>query len=126
MFLSILFGVVGERINNAFQSAATDPAFLAAMANPANQQAVAGMQGGGMDLNDTSFIEKLDPALARPFLDGFSSAIDTVFLVGGAVMLVAFALIWFLKEVPLSNKSGLQRQAGDGDADEQPVVVAMH
>ena len=35
-------------------------------------------------------------------------------MVGGFVMLAAFVLVWFLKEVPLSDKSGLQRRRRRG------------
>ncbi|TCO57982.1 MDR family MFS transporter [Actinocrispum wychmicini] len=126
VFLSILFGVVGDRIAAAFASARTDPAFIAAMQNPANAGAVKSIQGGaGLDLNDTTFLAHMDPALSRPILDGFASSLDTVFTVGGIVLLVAFALIWFVKEVPLSNKSGIQRAAAEEDKDAVPAV-AMH
>ncbi|ONI78862.1 MFS transporter [Actinosynnema sp. ALI-1.44] len=108
VFLSILFGIVADRI-----SAARAAAGLPAM--PAG--------AGGIDLNNTEFINALPPRDARPVLDGFASSLDTVFMVGGIVVLVAFALIWFLKEVPLSNKSGLQRVA---ENDEAAPVAAMH
>ncbi|WP_026422867.1 MDR family MFS transporter [Actinokineospora inagensis] len=127
VFLSILFSVVGGRISDAFSSARSDPAFLQALqANPQFAKGLSG--GGGVDLNDTSFINHLDPTLARPILSGFASSLDTVFLVGGAVTLVAFALIWFLKEKPLSNKSGIQRAAeAAAEAGEvAPAAVAMH
>jgi EmrB/QacA subfamily drug resistance transporter len=128
VFLSILFGVVGDRISAAFASARTDPAFIAALQNPANAGAAQSLQGGGgLDLNDTAFINHLDPALSRPILDGFASSLDTVFMVGGIVVLVAFALIWFVKEVPLSNKSGIQRAASEGEQAEEAVpAIAMH
>ncbi|MFD1047631.1 hypothetical protein ACFQ1S_19860, partial [Kibdelosporangium lantanae] len=77
---------------------------------------------GGED--DTSFIAKLPAEQARPILDGFASSLDTVFTIGGFVILIAFALIWFVKEVPLSNKSGIQR-AAEGDQEAVPAV-AMH
>src|SRR5207244_2812659 len=80
---------------------------------------------GGFDLNDTSFISKLPAQEARPILDGFASSLDTVFTIGGIVVLVAFALIWFIKEVPLSNKSGIQRVATEGEQEAVPAV-AMH
>ncbi|WP_424183966.1 MDR family MFS transporter [Actinokineospora sp. G85] len=116
VFLSILFSVVGDRITSAFASVRTDPAFLAAAGqNPQFNP------GTGIDLDNTEFLGTLDPVLARPVLSGFASALDTVFLVGGVVVLVAFALVWFLKEVPLSMKSGIERAA-----DEEPVPVAMH
>ncbi|MEV4311093.1 MDR family MFS transporter [Actinocrispum sp. NPDC049592] len=122
VFLSILFGVVADRIASAFASARTDPAFIAALQNPANAGAAQGLQGGGgLDLNNTEFLNHMDPALARPILQGFASSLDTVFMVGGIVMLVAFALVWFVKEIPLSNKSRVQQQAEEAAA--APVAV---
>lgn len=119
VFLSILFTVVGDRISDAFGSVRTDPAFTEALTQ--NPQFAASLQGG-IDLNNTQFLNGLDPTLARPILTGFSSSLDTVFLVGGVVVLAAFALIWFLKETPLSTKSGLQRIAEE----DAPAPVAVH
>jgi EmrB/QacA subfamily drug resistance transporter len=117
VFLSILFSVLGSRIADAFASVRNDPAFLAALQqNPDFAQSVQG-GGGGLDLNNTEFLNTLDPTLARPILTGFADSVDTVFMVGGFVMLAAFVLIWFLKEVPLSDKSGIQRAADDAAAD---------
>ncbi|GLZ40336.1 MDR family MFS transporter [Actinokineospora sp. NBRC 105648] len=128
VFLSILFSVVGDRIADAFASVRTDPAFLAALQeNPQFAQSLGG--GAGIDLNNTAFLNTLDPTLARPILSGFANSLDTVFLVGSLVTLVAFALIWFLKETPLSDKSGIQRAADEHAATEKaeaPAPVAMH
>jgi hypothetical protein len=135
VFLSILFGVVGDRIGSAFRTAAQGTAFTSALrdpqvlANPANRAVLEAVQhgaagGGGPTLNDTSFLSHIDPRLARPFLEGFSSSMDTVFLVGGLVIAVGFALIWFLKEVPLSTQSGMQRRAADA-AEEQLVPAPV-
>jgi EmrB/QacA subfamily drug resistance transporter len=123
VFLSILFGVVGTKIANAFAAVRTDPAFLAALSH--NQQFAHTLQGGGggLDLNNTEFLNTLDPELARPILTGFAESVDTVFMVGGFVMLVAFVLMWFLKEVPLSDKSGIQRVADDEAAAAAPATV---
>jgi EmrB/QacA subfamily drug resistance transporter len=131
--LSILFGVVGDRIGTAFKSAQTDPSFIAAthdpqvLANPVNAGFLKGLAGGGgnIDLENTSFIQLLDGRLARPLLEGFSSAMDTVFLVGGITTAVAFVLVWFLREVPLSTKSGLQRASEEQNADERPLMPVM-
>jgi hypothetical protein len=127
VFLSILFGVVSDRIAAAFASVRTDPAFLDALrANPEFAASLENGGGAGLDLNDTSFLNHLDPALQRPVLEGFASSIDTVFTVGGIVILVAFALIWFLKEVPLSSKSGIQRAAEERGkaAESAPAAVS--
>jgi EmrB/QacA subfamily drug resistance transporter len=126
VFLSILFSVVGGRIAAAFTSVRTDPAFLAALQqNPDFAQSLRG-GGAGLDLNNTEFLKTLDPTLARPILSGFAESIDTVFMVGGVVMLVAFVLIWFLKEVPLSDKSGIQRAADDEAAAKAAAPATVH
>ncbi|GAB3000454.1 MDR family MFS transporter [Saccharothrix stipae] len=127
VFLSILFSTVGDKIGNALRTAAGTPDFQAALARPENREFAAGLQGGGgFDLDNTEFLTKLDPALARPFLDGFSESIDLVFLVGSVVTLIGFAMIWFLREVPLSNRSGLERVQDASAEDEKPAPIAMH
>jgi EmrB/QacA subfamily drug resistance transporter len=123
VFLSILFSVVVDKIAAAFRSAVQTPAFQAALqANP--QFAKSLQNGSGLDLNDTEFLKTLDPTLARPILVGFAQAADTVFIVGGCVTLVAFVLIWFLKETPLSDKSGIQRAAADKEAAAAAPAIA--
>ena len=52
-------------------------------------------------------------------------------VVGGMITLVAFVLVWFLREVPLSDKSGIQRAAAEkADSAEEPggepIPVAVH
>ena len=122
VFLSILFSLVGGKIAGAFASVRTDPAFLeAASQNPEFAKMLQG--GGGLDLNNTAFLNGLDPTLARPILTGFAESIDTVFMVGGFVTLVAFVLMWFLKETPLSDKSGIQRVADDEAAAAAPAIA---
>jgi hypothetical protein len=65
-------------------------------------------------LDDSSFISKLDPRLARPFLEGFASSIDLVFLLGTAVLLRGVSLVvLFLPEEPLRTVSGLQAREAD-------------
>lgn len=110
VFLSILFSTVGDKIAEGLKAAAQTDAFRAALAqNPEFAKTL--QSGSGVDINNTEFLNHLDPVLAKPFLDGFSSAIDTVFLTGGIVMIAAFVLVWFLREKPLSTRSGLERVA---------------
>ncbi|MFE9743925.1 MDR family MFS transporter [Saccharothrix saharensis] len=127
VFLSILFSTVADKIGSALRTAAGTPDFQAALARPENREFAAGLQSGtGFDLDNTEFLAKLDPVLARPFLDGFSGSIGLVFMVGSLVTLIGFALIWFLREVPLSNRSGLERVQDEKAAGEQPAPIAMH
>jgi hypothetical protein len=121
VFLSILFSVVVDKIAGAFASVRTDPAFLAALEQ--NPQFAESLRTGGLDLNNTEFLNTLDPTLARPVLTGFAESIDTVFMVGGFVTLVAFVMIWFLKEVPLSDKSGIQRADDEEAAAAAPAIA---
>ncbi|MCP2332691.1 MULTISPECIES: DHA2 family efflux MFS transporter permease subunit [Actinoalloteichus] len=124
VFLSVLFSVVGDRITSAFESAARTPEFQRALtdpavqADPANERFLASLEGAGggsagLDLNDTSFLNGLDPRLARPVLEGFASAVGTVFLIGLGVVALAFALSWFLRDVHLSDRSNLEQLAAE-------------
>jgi len=134
VFLSILFSVLPDRIQSAFGKIAPTPEFQAALKNPQSptgnnqanadlihslQQAQAGGGGGGggaiNPLSDSSFIQQLDPQLAKPFLVGFSEAMDLVFLIGSAVMVVAFIVVWFLPHVELRSGSAYQSR-GEQDA----------
>lgn len=90
---SVLFDIVGGRIAAAIDAARATPDFQAALDDPAatsppvDQVLVANMRAGtaDIDLNDTSFLNDLDPRLSAPILEGMSSAISTAFLI------VAFA-----------------------------------
>ncbi|MHB8275793.1 MAG: MDR family MFS transporter [Dermatophilaceae bacterium] len=133
VFLSILFSAVPDRIKTAFAKVAPTPEFQAALKNPRSptgnnqantdlihslQQAQAGGGGGGGALNplsDSSFIQQLDPRLAKPFLIGFSQAMDLVFLIGSAVMVIAFVVVWFLPHVELRSGSAYDSR-GESDA----------
>jgi len=83
-----------------FQAALKDPAVLN---NPVNKPVLDALKGGGNGgvLQDSSFLQTVDPRLARPFLEGFASSIDAVFLTGAFVMIVAFVTTLFIKEIPL-------------------------
>ena len=139
VFLSLLFSQLSGKIGSAIGSAAQDPAFgravEAAAGSPDSTVAALGkgLASGnpavaGQALNDTSFISRLDAVLADPFKIGFSNAMDVVFIVVGAVMLVAFVLVLFFKEVPLRTQSGIQAAQSDRDgetvADESTGIAA--
>jgi len=140
VFLSILFSAVPDRIQTAFAKVAPTPEFQAALRNPQSptgnnrvnadfihslQQARAGGGGGGggavNPLSDSSFIQQLDPRLAKPFLIGFSQAMDLVFLIGSGVMVIAFIVVWFLPHVELRSGSAYDSR---GESDAAGAMVA--
>ena len=125
VFLSILFTVVGTKISEAFRTVAPTPEFRAALADPAvradpaNRVVLDSIRDGGLSgnaggvLQDSSFLQQIDPRLARPFLVGFSEAMDLVFLVAAGVMFLAFVLMLFLEEIPLRTQSGIEARAAE-------------
>lgn len=117
VFMSILFATVGDRIAAAVRSAMASPSYVAALAQ---HPEFAKQLSGGVDVNDTSFLSTLDPTLARPILEGFSSSMSTVFLVGAVVLTIGFGLVWLLKEKPLSEKSAMEQRA-----DEEASALAL-
>ena len=109
VFLSVLFSTVPDNIKDAFTRIVPTPEFQAALKdpavlnNPVNKPVLDALKGGGNGgvLQDSSFLQTVDPRLARPFLEGFASSIDAVFLTGAFVMIVAFVTTLFIKEIPL-------------------------
>ncbi len=119
VFLSILFSTAGEKITSALRAAVPTADFQAALADPANaavaeQLKAAQASGGGAAsgvLQDSSFLNGLDERIAKPFLMGFSEAMDTVFLVGSVVMVVGFLVMLMLPHVELRSGSSYDDRA---------------
>jgi len=122
VFLSILFAKVPEKIATSMQALAPTKDFqtgmaagLQAPAGSVNHTVAAGIQAASQNpaaaatsngvLSDSSFLNHLDPRLAKPFLVGFSDAMDIVFLVGAAVMVVGFLVMLLLPQVELRKGS---------------------
>jgi EmrB/QacA subfamily drug resistance transporter len=97
VFLSVLFNVLPGKIRDAYTGAGIQP--------PAG--------GGNTELNDTSFLKDLPPAIAHPFKEGFSSAITVVFLMALAVMVIGLIVVFFLPEIPLEQRSAQQQRADE-------------
>ncbi|MEU2305814.1 MFS transporter [Streptomyces misionensis] len=126
VFLSVLFSTVGDKIGSAFAAAARTPAFQAALhdpavrANPANAPVLkmvehpgaSGGSGSGV-LDDSSFIQQLDPRLAQPFKEGFTDSMHLVFLCAAAIMVLGLLVAVWTKEVPLRKVSGLEARAAE-------------
>ncbi|MBB2923419.1 EmrB/QacA subfamily drug resistance transporter [Cellulomonas cellasea] len=133
VFLSILFTTVGDNIRDAFARLAGTDDFRAALADPAvvadpaNAPVLEMAQGGGgamPSLDDSSFINALDPRLARPFLDGFAESISSVLLIAAAVMVLGVVLTVLLPELPLRNVSGIQGRLEDEAAADKAAAEA--
>ena len=132
VFLSILFSAASTKIAAAFRAAAATPEFQSALAdptvraNPANAIVLQSLRRGGSAnaggvLQDSSFLQHIDPRLARPFLVGFSNATGEVFLTAAGVMSVAFVVLLFLRELPLRNESGIAALAAERAAETGPA-----
>lgn len=143
VFLSLLFNSLPDKISSAFQSAAGNPAFISAIQTAA-QDPNSPSHGVAMALaqaqtnpaaaasisdslnSDSSFLGTLDPAIARPFQEGYVASTQLVYIIGGIIMVVAFLLVLSMKELPLRTQSALEErlaeQAAEGGAD--PVAEA--
>jgi hypothetical protein len=74
------------------------------------------LPAGSFDLNDTSGLSKLTAEVRHPILVGFSDAMDTVFLVGACVLVLAIVFSTLLKEVPLRTLSGQQARLAESES----------
>jgi len=130
VFLTLVFSSVSGDIADEFQAAAQTPEFQTVvtdpevLANPANAAVIGVIQSGslegaeeaGVSLDDTSFINELHPVLAGPFQEGFADAITGVLFISALITILAFALAWFIPQLPLREKSGLETiRDGDGE-----------
>ncbi|HET8602036.1 MAG TPA: MDR family MFS transporter [Segeticoccus sp.] len=128
IFLSILFSSAGTKIKDALVSALQTPAYQQALRDPALQQhpdsaALAqalqhpqqggGAGGAGGILNDSSVLGHLTDAVAHPFRVGFSQAMDLVFIIGAAVVLIGLIVLCFLPRIELRTQSGLEIAASE-------------
>ena len=128
VFISILFNSLVDNIGSAFKNkqiladitaAAQDPAVLADTNNVEFLQSMAG--GGSSDLGeqlktDSSFLNNLDPRLARPFEVGFADSAVQVFIWASVVIAVAFVLSFFVKAPALRETSASQEAAAQAAA----------
>ncbi|RDG38797.1 MDR family MFS transporter [Streptomyces corynorhini] len=105
-FLSLLFSLAGTRITERLTTAFAEPAFRRITEEPGNARALDGVlrADGTVDLRDSAFLRALDPRAAQPFLEGYVSAMQVVFLTGAAVGLTAFAIAaWRVPDTRLSD-----------------------
>lgn len=101
--LSVSYARAGGAIRAAYAAAGTAPAFRAAAARDPGQAGLlrAASSGSQSALNDTAFLTRLDPVLAQPFRQGFTSALDIAFFTAAAVTAAALVLAVAIRELPL-------------------------
>jgi EmrB/QacA subfamily drug resistance transporter len=128
VFLSILFSTVGGNIREEFEKAAGTDAFQQVLAHPtAADAAILGNSGAADQVQgDSSFIGTLSPALAHPFKQGFAASMDTVFLLGAGVGVIAFLLLLLMPRVELraTSAAAAARAAAGGTATTAPADQA--
>jgi EmrB/QacA subfamily drug resistance transporter len=101
VFLSITYSAAGRAIASAYASA--PPSLRAVAARHPGQAAALRLASSGSQsaLNNTAFLARLDPVLAQPFRQGFTSALDIAFRVAALVMGAALVLALLIRELPL-------------------------
>ena len=131
VFISILFNNLVDTIPAAFKRTDVQEGIRAALsdpkviADPNNADFIKSLQSGNMaalgsKLNtDSSFLNNLDPRLAKPFLIGFADAGVTVFSIAAGVVAIAIVLAIFTKAPALRSKSASQEAA-------QAAAAAAH
>ncbi len=137
VFLSLLFNSLPDKVQGALQSAGTTPEFQQAVAtaaadpnspshavaqnliSAAQGNAAAGSSIGDALSTDSSFLNSLDPNIARPFQVGYVDSTHLVYIIGGIIMVLAFLLVLVMKELPLRTRSALDerlQEQADSDA----------
>lgn len=128
VFLTILFSTVTQAIADEFAAAAQTPEFQQTvqdpqvLADPLNAAVIGVIASGsleaaeeaGLSLDDTSFVQEIDPVLAAPFEEGFATAITNVILISAFITLVGLVFAILIPQLPLREKSGLETLR-DGD-----------
>ena len=128
VFLSIMFATVAGNIATEFEKVAPTPQFQATVADPAvladplnaavidviSSGSLDGAEDAGISLDDTSFIQQLNPVLAAPFEEGFAESITDVIFISAFITMLALVFAVMIPQLPLREKSGLET-IRDGD-----------
>jgi EmrB/QacA subfamily drug resistance transporter len=117
VFLSILFGVLPNKIKDAITAASSTSDFkAAAAAHPDQLQALRQASSAGGSLNDTSFVTKAASALAHTFKVGFSDSMSLVFMITAVIMVLGLVIVFLLPELPLRSVSAAHQRAQEDAA----------
>ena len=118
VFMSILFSQVTQKVVGAFDDPITQAGIAEALADrsvtsePANAAIIGILQNGAEGAReitvDSSFLIGADDRLTLPFRVGFVESSLGVFLLATVFVGVAFVISFFIKEIPLRDKSAAQ------------------
>ncbi len=138
VFLSILFSRLADGIGPGYAAAANDPGFQAALKSPTGDmaanadflqrlQAARGGNTAGFQalLSDSSFLQRIDPRLAHPYLVAFTDSMSSVFLVASAILVLAFVVAWFLPHVELRSGSAYAERGQDERGSDSAAMVSV-
>jgi EmrB/QacA subfamily drug resistance transporter len=121
VFMSILFSQVTSKIVGAFDNETVKTGLAEALSDravtsdPANAEIIRLLQDGAVGANeitvDSSFLIGADERLTLPFRIGFVDSALNVFLLATVFVGIAFVISFFIKEIPLRDKSASQEVA---------------
>jgi EmrB/QacA subfamily drug resistance transporter len=113
-FLSVLFSTVADKTNQVAegikQAITLNPEL---MSDPRNEMLLA-QDPSALDemiTTDSSFLESISPELAYPIRQAFAEAAADVFFAATFVVILGFIVSFFVKELELRTKSGVQEMA---------------
>jgi len=112
VFLSILFNNLADKkaqmIAGIGQAIQANPGLKT---DPRNVEFFKSPNPAGMIQNDSSFLKRISPELANPIKQAFAESASAVFFAAAIVVVGAFALSWFVKEIALRTKSVVKEKA---------------
>jgi EmrB/QacA subfamily drug resistance transporter len=106
-----LFRSIGGSLGTALLGAIFAGRLAANLGHDLPASAAAGPLASGNV--DPSALARLPPALHDAYVQAFTASLNTVFLVAAAIGLLAFALTWLIRELPLRETVGT---AGVGES----------
>ncbi|CAM3082221.1 Multidrug resistance protein 3 [Saccharomonospora xinjiangensis] len=110
VFLSIVFSTLTDNIAAAFAASGLPP------------EAMRSVNGNVME--DSSFLQQLPIEQAEPFFVGFTESISSVFYLGAAVSALAFVVLLFMKEIPLTGGPAKKDAGAGNDSPETDSAAA--
>jgi hypothetical protein len=114
IFLSILFAGITDRAKQIASGVSDAIAKNPALLQDPRNELLLNQDPGALDsmvTTDSSFLEVISPELAYPIKEAFAQSASQVFLVASVVLLAGFVLSFFVKELELRTKSGVQEMS---------------